>query len=158
MPHRGTTFDPSCDAMFACPAPNCEQTKHNIKKFSVFRINWLSPPSPSESDTGCSWWRHNSVQHISVILKYRPKPPVLKYGNEGTNCYKVKAPCILYLSRWWGICVQLQAPRKQLTVITSNILVGVGWTAPLCLSHISHCYISNFIFCGHGYSSTAMLP
>ena len=27
--------------VFPCPALNCEQTKHNIMKFSVFCINWV---------------------------------------------------------------------------------------------------------------------
>jgi len=52
--------------VFPRPAPNCEQMKHNIKKFSVFRITWL-PPS-SEPDTGYSTWRNNSIYHIPVIL------------------------------------------------------------------------------------------
>jgi hypothetical protein len=37
MPH-GVPSDPSHGDVFPCPAPNCEQTKHNIQKFSVFRI------------------------------------------------------------------------------------------------------------------------
>jgi len=32
------TPDPIHGAVFPCPAPNCEQTKHNIEKFSVFHI------------------------------------------------------------------------------------------------------------------------
>jgi hypothetical protein len=37
-PHGDITLDPSHGDVFPCPAPNCEQTKHHIKKFSVFRI------------------------------------------------------------------------------------------------------------------------
>jgi hypothetical protein len=57
-----------------------------------------------------------------------------------------------------GYVYSFRLQGKKLTVITSNILAWGGWRAPLCLSHISHCYISNFNCCGHGYSSTAMLP
>jgi len=64
MPHGDITFDPSHGDVFPCPAPNCEQTKHNIKKFSVYCITWM-PPS-SEPETGCSRWRHNSIEHIPV--------------------------------------------------------------------------------------------
>ena len=39
MPHEDITFDPSHGDVFPCIAPNCEQTKHNMKKFSVFCIN-----------------------------------------------------------------------------------------------------------------------
>ena len=36
MLHGDITFDPSHGDVFPCPAPNCEQTKHNIKKiFSI---------------------------------------------------------------------------------------------------------------------------
>jgi len=45
-----------------CPAPNCEQTDHNITKFSVFPIK--------QPDAGCSTWSHNSIEHIPIILKY----------------------------------------------------------------------------------------
>ena len=62
---------------------------------------------------------------------------MLKYGIEGTKYYKVKAMCILYLFNWWGMCVQLQAPRKQITVITGNIMVWQGRGTSLPESHIS---------------------
>ena len=43
--------------------------------------------------------------------------------------------------------------RFRLTVTTSNIW---GWGGgPLCLSHISHCYIWSFNYCGHGYGNTS---
>jgi gentisate 1,2-dioxygenase len=41
MPHGDTTFDQSHGDVFPCPAPNCEQIQHTIKKFSVFCINYL---------------------------------------------------------------------------------------------------------------------
>jgi len=52
MPCWHITCDPSDGDVFPCSAHNCEQTTHNMKKFSVFCINWL-PPS-SEPDAG--WW------------------------------------------------------------------------------------------------------
>jgi hypothetical protein len=38
MLHGDITFDQSHGDVLPCPAPNCEKTKHNIKKFSVFHI------------------------------------------------------------------------------------------------------------------------
>jgi len=67
MPHADITLDPSHGDVFPCPTPNYEQTKHNMKKFSLFCINCLPPPS--EPETGSSTWRHNSTEHIPIILK-----------------------------------------------------------------------------------------
>jgi len=38
------TFAPSHDDVFPCPAPNCEQTKHNIKINSQYFASPASPP------------------------------------------------------------------------------------------------------------------
>jgi hypothetical protein len=35
MAHGDIKFDPSHGDFFPYPAPNCEKTKHNLKKFSV---------------------------------------------------------------------------------------------------------------------------
>ena len=104
-PRRHHIWSKSCQCSLS-PSPNCEQIKHKIKKFSVFCITWLLPSS--DPDTGCSRRRRNSIEHITVIVKWRPKPPMLQYGNEGTKCYEVKAPRILYHFRWWGICVRFR--------------------------------------------------
>jgi hypothetical protein len=60
------TFDQSHGDASPCPESNCEKTKHNIKKSSVFHITRL-PPS-SEPDTGCFTWRHNNIEHIPVFF------------------------------------------------------------------------------------------
>jgi len=39
MTHEDIIFDPIHGDVFPGPAPNCEQTKHNMKKLSVFCIN-----------------------------------------------------------------------------------------------------------------------
>ena len=134
MLHGDITLDQNHGDVSLCPASTCGKSKHNINKFSVFCIIWL--PS-SEYDTGCSTWRQNSTEHIPVILK-----------------------C-------WNMVMKAQSTMKSklhafslhgemCSVTTGNIFWGVG--ARLCLSHISHCYIWSFKYCGHGYSNMAQVP
>jgi hypothetical protein len=61
MIHTDIKFDASQGNVLPCPAPNCEQTDHNIMKFSEFCMN--------QPDTGCSTCSHNTIVHIPIILK-----------------------------------------------------------------------------------------
>ena len=49
MPHGDVKFDPSHGDVFPCSASNCEQTKHNINKFSVYCIRHLMQKLPSKT-------------------------------------------------------------------------------------------------------------
>jgi len=61
MIHSNIMYDATEGHVLPSPAANCEQTEHNIMKFSVFHIN--------RPDAGCSTWSHNSIVHIPIILK-----------------------------------------------------------------------------------------
>jgi hypothetical protein len=75
-------------------------------------------------------WTH------SCNFKIKTKAASAEVWYERTKCYKVKVTCMLYLFCWWGICVQLQAPRKQITLVTGNILVRRGGHPPAPVTYL----------------------